>query len=455
MNSVLTYVLDASVLLAHGERALAEFRESQVVVPLAALEALATVHSGGAGDRARTVCSLVEGLRARHQDDPGHPLSCPPGVPLDLDDPGSPLIRVVADEGDPRDPIQVRTLRAAATVAIAARSDAGWDESGLGANEDGNTYLVSADPVVRVAAETGWALRSMPFPAAANPQGGFTGVRVVDAPPGMVKALRGGRTVAADVLDVGGDAPNLGLVLRAGGDPANRVLGCLRGGAVHPVEGAAGRRVFGIGAANEEQSLALSFLCCEDPPVVSLGGRAGTGKTLLALCAGLQAVFDGRHKQVVVYRPMEPLGGQRIGFLPGGVDQKMEPWRQAVLGNLERSALFVKHRARIATEGLLDIQPFTFLRGCSVHDRFLVVDEAQNLSLATLLAVLSRVGENSKVVLCWDAAQRDVRLDGRDVTSLVGMLRGSPLFAHVTLVKTERSPVAELAAGCLDELLGG
>jgi PhoH-like ATPase len=186
-----------------------------------------------------------------------------------------------------------------------------------------------------------------------------------------------------------------------------------------------------------------------------MGGRAGTGKSALALCAGLEAVMERRaHRKVVVFRPLYAVGGQELGYLPGTEGEKMSPWAQAVFDTL--GSIVSQHVIdEILERGLLEVLPLTHIRGRSLHDSFVIVDEAQSLERGVLLTVLSRIGQGSRVVLTHDIAQRDNLRVGRHdgVVAVVEALKGHPLFAHVTLTRSERSPIAALVTEMLEEPL--
>ena len=214
------------------------------------------------------------------------------------------------------------------------------------------------------------------------------------------------------------------------------------------------RDAFGLHGRSAEQRVALDLLLDPEVGIVSLGGRAGTGKSALALCAGLEAVMERRqHKKVVVFRPLYAVGGQELGYLPGSENEKMSPWAQAVfdtLGALTSPDVIDE----ILDRGMLEVLPLTHIRGRSLHDAFVIVDEAQSLERNVLLTVLSRIGANSKVVLTHDVAQRDNLRVGRHdgVVAVVERLKGHPLFAHVTLTRSERSPIAALVTDLLESV---
>jgi PhoH-like ATPase len=216
----------------------------------------------------------------------------------------------------------------------------------------------------------------------------------------------------------------------------------------------ADKDAFGIHGRSAEQRVALDLLLDPSVGIVSLGGRAGTGKSALALCAGLEAVLERRqHAKVVVFRPLYAVGGQDLGYLPGTEGEKMAPWAQAVFDTL--GAVTTKPVIEEVLErGLLEVMPLTHIRGRSLHDAFVIVDEAQSLERNVLLTVLSRIGQDSRVVLTHDVAQRDNLRVGRHdgVVAVVEKLKGHPLFAHVTLHRSERSPIAALVTEMLEEV---
>jgi PhoH-like ATPase len=214
------------------------------------------------------------------------------------------------------------------------------------------------------------------------------------------------------------------------------------------------REAFGLHGRSAEQRIALDLLLDPEIGIVSLGGRAGTGKSALALCAGLESVMERRaHKKVVIFRPLYAVGGQELGYLPGSENEKMSPWAQAVydtLGALVSPAV----TDEIAARGLIEVLPLTHIRGRSLHDSFVIVDEAQSLERGVLLTVLSRLGSGSRVVLTHDVAQRDNLRVGRHdgITAVIEALKGHPLFAHTTLTRSERSPIAALVTEMLEDL---
>ena len=212
------------------------------------------------------------------------------------------------------------------------------------------------------------------------------------------------------------------------------------------------RTAFGLHGRSAEQRIALDLLLDPEIGIISMGGRAGTGKSALALCAGLEAVMERRaHKKIVIFRPLYPVGGQELGYLPGSEGEKMSPWAQAVfdtLGALVSQPIIDE----IISRGLIEVLPLTHIRGRSLHDSFVIVDEAQSLERGVLLTVLSRIGQGSRVVLTHDVGQRDNLRVGRHdgVVAVVETLKGHPLFAHITLTRSERSAIAALVTEMLE-----
>jgi PhoH-like ATPase len=252
-------------------------------------------------------------------------------------------------------------------------------------------------------------------------------------------------------LPAAGELPaNTGLILLS-----NRGSALGRVGADKQVRLVKGDRdVFGVHGRSAEQRLAIDLLLDPDVGIVSLGGRAGTGKSALALCAGLEAVLERReHRKVVVFRPLYAVGGQELGYLPGSEAEKMNPWAQAVFDTLG-ALVSAEVGEEVMDRGMLEVLPLTHIRGRSLHDSFVIVDEAQSLERGVLLTVLSRLGAGSRVVLTHDVAQRDNLRVGRHdgVTAVIEALKGHPLFAHVTLTRSERSPIAALVTEMLEDL---
>lgn len=202
---------------------------------------------------------------------------------------------------------------------------------------------------------------------------------------------------------------------------------------------------------NAMQTFALSLMQNQEIPIVSVGGLAGSGKTVLALSAGMDAVQRKQYRKLVVFRPVVAVGGQDLGFLPGTAEEKMAPWSDAIYDAME--AFMRPNEVEQAKRNhLIQVLPLTHIRGRTFLDSYVIVDETQNLDLMTLVTVLSRLGQGSKIVLTHDLNQRDnLRVGKNDgIAKVISALGGSELFAHISLVKSERSAVAQLVASSFD-----
>jgi PhoH-like ATPase len=214
--------------------------------------------------------------------------------------------------------------------------------------------------------------------------------------------------------------------------------------------------IWGIHARNVEQSFAMDCLLNDEILFVSLVGKAGTGKTLLAIAAGLHKTLDeGRFQRLLVSRPIFPMG-RDIGYLPGDIEQKLNPWMQPIFDNVEFLMGADKKASGRAQElinqGMLNIEPLTYIRGRSIPKQYLIVDESQNLTPHEIKTIITRAGTGTKVVLTGDVYQIDnpyVDSANSGLTYAVEKFKGQPIAAHVTLTKGERSALAELAANIL------
>jgi PhoH-like ATPase len=425
-----SYVLDTSVLLA-DPAAIGRFAEHRVVLPVVVITELeAKRHHPELGYFARKALRYLDDLRIAH----GRL-----DADLPVGDQGGTL-RVELNHADPAVlPPGFRLGDSDTRILSVARSLAA---------EGHDVVLVSKDLPLRVkAASIGLAAEE--YRAELPVDSGWTGMSELEVTPEQIDELyRTGRLEAAAAAEL---PCHTGLVLITGtGSALGRVTADK---SVRLVRG--DREVFGLRGRSAEQRIALDLLLDQNIGIVSLGGRAGTGKSALALCAGLEAVMERRqHRKLVVFRPLYAVGGQELGYLPGSEAEKMNPWAQAVYDTL--SAVTAPEVIdEVIARDMLEVLPLTHIRGRSLHDSFVIVDEAQSLERGVLLTVLSRIGTGSRVVLTHDIAQRDNLRVGRHdgVVAVIEKLKGHPLFAHVTLTRSERSPIAALVTEMLEEAL--
>jgi PhoH-like ATPase len=428
------YVLDTSVLLA-DPGALARFDEHTVVLPVVVVGELEAKRAHPElGYFARQALHTLDDLRMRHgRLDQPVPVNGAGGtVRVELNHADTSVLPPGFRPHDGHAPDNdARILAVARNLAA----------------EGNDVILVTKDLPLRVkAASVG--LPAEEYQAEIAITTGWTGMVELEVSASTVDALFANETVD---LDEARELPcHTGLVLLS---ERGKALGRVAPDkTVQLVRG--DREAFGVHGRSAEQRIALDLLLDPDVGIVSLGGRAGTGKSALALCAGLEAVLERRqHRKVVVFRPLYAVGGQELGYLPGSESEKMTPWGQAVFDTLGALAS-PEVMDHVVERGLLEVLPLTHIRGRTLHDSFVVVDEAQSLERGVLLTVLSRMGSGSRVVLTHDVAQRDNLRVGRHdgVVAVIEALKGHPLFAHVTLTRSERSPIAALVTEMLEDL---
>lgn len=422
-----TYVLDTSVLLS-DPKAIFRFAEHAVVLPVVVISELESKRNDPEiGYFARQALRNLDELRVKHER---------LDFPVAVGSGGS--LRV--------------ELNHTSTAILPSGLQLGDNDSrilavALNLAGDGlNVTVVSKDLPLRVkAASVGLAAEE--YRAELAVDSGWTGMAEIDLGSKDMSKLYDEEVLSTRLV---ADVPvNTGLVIHSErGSALGRVTGP---GTLRLVRG--DRDIFGLHGRSAEQRLAIDMLLDPELGIVSLGGRAGTGKSALALCAGLEAVLERQqHRKIMVFRPLYAVGGQELGYLPGDAAEKMNPWAQAVFDTLG-SVVSQNVLDEVLERGLLEVLPLTHIRGRSLHDAFVIVDEAQSLERNVLLTVLSRIGQNSRVVLTHDVAQRDNLRVGRHdgVASVIETLKGYDLFGHVTLTRSERSDIAAL----ITELLEG
>jgi PhoH-like ATPase len=427
--SVRTYVLDTSVLLA-DPGALRRFAEHEVVLPVVVITELeGKRHHPELGFFARTALRMLDELRINNGrlDEP---------VPVGEE---GGTLRVELNHTDHDSLPSGFRLGDNDTRILAVALNL--------ANEGADVTLVSKDLPLRIkASAVGLDAQEYRGETISESDPGYSGMAELEVPAAALDELYDDGTLD---LETARELPcHTGLVVLSERGTALARVGPDK--LVHLVRG--DREAFGIHGRSAEQRIALEMLLDPEVGIVSLGGRAGTGKSAMALCAGLEAVLERRqHQKVVVFRPLFAVGGQELGYLPGSESEKMAPWAQAVFDTL--GAITSREVIEeVLDRGMLEVLPLTHIRGRSLHDAFVIVDEAQSLERNVLLTVLSRIGANSKVVLTHDIAQRDNLRVGRHdgVVAVVEKLKGHPLFAHVTLTRSERSPIAALVTEMLE-----
>ena len=446
MPERLSYVLDTCVLLA-DPRALYRFDEHDVVLPLVVVEELDgnKTRMDEVGRNARTAVRLIEELRERSDSGLREAVALPGGGTLRVE--GNHIDTALPAYLDPAKPDH-RIL----AVAL-----------GIGGT------LVTKDGALRIkGSQLGVPVEDYRADTVQVDEH-YTGIGEVEVQRGTLDVLHRDGKVELDIaeLDAANYWLNQCLVLRAGRSASGlgRVAG-MGDGTVTIARVGGSPRAFGVTPRDVRQTFALDLLTDPAVPCVSLMGMAGTGKTFLALAAGLEQVVEARaYRRLSVYRPLVAVGRQEVGYLPGDLEEKLSPWMAAIHDNLYSlfrhdseadgvvgSASDPRHVQEavdaLLERGQLEMAAITYLRGRSITDEFVIVDEAQNLELPTLKVILTRMAHGSKVVFCGDLSQVDnpyISPFG-GMAALIEKLKGTALFGHVTMSKGVRSPLAELAA---------
>lgn len=424
-TKVRTFVLDTSVLLS-DPKALFRFAEHEVVIPIVVINELEKKRNDlEIGYFARKALRFLDDLRQKHER---------LDFPVEVGDGGT--LRVELNHIDPS--------------ILPAGFQLGDNDSRILAvaanlNSEGfDVTVVSKDLPMRVKASAiGLRAEEYLHELATDEWSGVSDLHL--SATEMANLYDSEEISHPDAKNL---PTNTGLIIHSErGSALGRVS---QHGTVKLVRG--DREVFGVHGRSAEQRLAIDMLLDPEIGILSLGGRAGTGKSALALCAGLESVLERRqHKRIMVFRPLYAVGGQELGYLPGTEGEKMNPWAQAVFDTL--GALVSKEVIdEVINRNILEILPLTHIRGRSLHDSFVIVDEAQSLERNVLLTMLSRIGQKSRVILTHDVAQRDNLRVGRHdgVASVVETLKGQSLFGHITLTRSERSDIAALVTDLLD-----
>ena len=432
-----TYVLDTCVLLA-DPLSILRFDEHDVVIPLVVVEELdrQKTRPDEVGANARRA---IRGLEKLGASEPGGL-----NLPTTLDSGGTLRIELNGTQSD-RLP---KVLDPATADHRILATCLNLVDSGL------RTVLVTKDASLRIKGAQ-MRIEVEDYRADTVPvDESYSGVAELDVDAGTIDQLYSeGKAVITDSELL----VNQYVILKAAGSQSavGRVIDTVGGATVVRIPGS--RHAFGIESKNVRQAFALDLLMDPDVTAVSMMGVAGTGKTFLALAAALEQTIEaGRFRRISVYRPLVAVGRQEVGFLPGDLDEKLAPWMAAVHDNLYALFSGDPMSAKGAIDELLDrnvieMAAVTYLRGRSITDELVIIDEAQNLEYPTLKVILTRIASGSKVVFCGDLSQVDnpyISPFG-GLAALIEKLKGQSLFGHITLEKSVRSPLAELAANIL------
>jgi len=432
------YVLDTNVLL-HDPQSIFRFEDNDIIIPIFAIEEVDQFKREGTerGRNARTISRLLDGLREKNG-------SLSRGVPLEHGG----TLRVA-----------LPPTRASLSVAIdPGKADHLILQTAISARDsepDKRTILVTMDTNLRIRADT-LGVEAQTFESQRVQMDELdSGVVELDVPGTEIDAF-----YAHGLMDPPAEAalnPNVCLLLRDAANPSHTAIGRFDAarGKIQPIR-VPHEGVMGLRPRNREQSFALDLLLDDNIKLVTLVGKAGTGKTLLALAAGLRrTVEEGTFTRMLVSRPIIPLG-RDLGFLPGSVEEKLNPWLQPIFDNLELLAgaggKKLAPLSKLIDDGLIQVEPLTYIRGRSLPHQYLIVDEAQNLTPHEVKTIITRSGEGTKVVLTGDPYQIDnpyVDSASNAITIVADRFKEERLAGHIVLTKGERSELAELAANLL------
>ena len=432
------YVLDTNVLL-HDPHAIFRFEDNNVIIPIYAIEEVDQFKREGSerGRNARAIARLLDQLRER----------------------GGALSKGVALEsgGTLRVAVPSKRLELPSAVDHTAMDQAILQTAfDIRENDGGRpTVFVTMDTNLRIRADALGMVAQTYENQRVEGDRLASGVVEIEAGSDEIDAFfRDGRMAPPEPLT----EPNTCVLLRDRANASHTALGrydALKRAIVGlrvPRDG-----VMGVRPRNKEQSFAIDLLLDESIRLVTLVGKAGTGKTLLAIAAGLKrTVEDGAYTRMLVSRPVMPLG-RDIGFLPGDVDEKLNPWMQPIFDNLEflfstGSRKGPRVYAELLESGQIQVEPLTYIRGRSLPQQFIIVDEAQNLTPHEVKTIVTRSGDGTKIVLTGDPGQIDnpyVDSASNGLSVAAERFRGEKLAAHIVLAKGERSDLAELAANVL------
>jgi PhoH-like ATPase len=435
------YILDTNVVL-HDPQAIFKFDDNTVILPLTVIEEIDRFKKDQSeiGRNARHISRMIDGFRSQAKLVEG----------VTLENGGILKVAIYKQEFMQKLPPELRVDRGDNRILAVAKDL-------MESLPDGRVVLVTKDINLRIKADT-MDMRAEDFQNDKVPVDElYTGTveQLVSKEQVDLFYEQGSIEVDADFY------ANQGVTLVDETNPSHTALGRYVAAQhkIVPLIKVPKNGVWGIHPRNREQQFAFDLLLNDDVQLVSLVGKAGTGKTLLAIAAGLlKSADEGTYNRLLISRPVFPMG-RDLGFLPGDIEQKLAPWMQPIFDNVE--LLLSSHdeggkRKRGYRElidlGLMEIEPLTYIRGRSIPKQYLIVDEAQNLTPHEIKTIISRAGEGTKVVLTGDPYQIDnpyVDSASNGLSFSVERLKGQELVGHVTLTKGERSALAEVAANLL------
>ncbi|MBM7555466.1 PhoH family protein [Halanaerobacter jeridensis] len=436
------YVLDTNVIL-HDPQSIFSFEDNQVIIPMIVLEEVdqQKKRQDSVGRNARVFSRYLDDLREKY--------SLSEGAQLD-------------NGGILKTEITVPELNRLPSLFDETKADNFILETALKVEEetDKPVILVSKDINMRIKASIINSIEAENYETdAVDINELYSGIADIDLSSSEIDQFYNQEGLEVDGLDITQDLmANEVVNLEDKLGSSQSALGIYEAQRemIRPFIFSS-RDVWGINARNREQRGAFELLLNDDIKLVTLVGKAGTGKTLLALASGLHKVLEeNKYKRLIVTRPIMPMG-KDIGYLPGDKREKLAPWMKPIFDNMEfllggRDKNAASALADLEERDLLEMEAITHIRGRSIPNQFMIVDEAQNLTPHEVKTIVTRVGENTKVILTGDPYQIDhpyLDSDSNGLTYLVERMKDKEITGHITLVKGERSELAELGASCL------
>lgn len=430
-------VVDTNVILFDA-LAIRKFRDCDIIIPISVIEEVDRFKRdlGENGRNARQFSRFIDTLRAKGK------LS--EGIPLEE---SHSVVYVTADiqvAGMPKELDAEKADNRILSTALALQKQF----------PNSSVELVTKDINLRIKGDVFGVVAKDYEPERVDVDEMYEGHRTVDVDPEIINGFYKDRIITKDTFNL---RANEYVVMRDLSNPNHSAIGRFseKDAGIVPLLSPTDS-IWGIHPRNVEQTFAMDCLLNDEILFVSLVGKAGTGKTLMALAAGLFKTLDeGRFQKLLVSRPIFPMG-RDLGYLPGDIEQKLNPWMQPIFDNVEYlmgADKKAQGRAQeLINQGMLNIEPLTYIRGRSIPNQYLIVDEAQNLTPHEIKTIVTRAGQGTKVVLTGDPHQIDnpyVDSATSGLTYSVDRFKGQRLAAHVTLSKGERSELAELAANIM------